>query len=707
MRKIPIIACAGLLATALLSVPSASSAHDGGHPPVETSDFQQVTLNDTPGEPIDLAVLPDNRVLHTTRNGQVWLHDPDTGLNKLAAELDVYLHDEEGLQSVAVDPGFGWKNRWVYLYYAPPMDTPEDDPATPDVNEGDAPEFGDPEDFEPYQGATRLSRFKLRGDTLDLDSEQQILQVEADRGVCCHVGGDIVFDRKGLLYLSTGDDTNPFQSGGYAPLDERPDRNPAFDAQRTSADTSDLRGKVLRIDVRRDGSYRIPKGNLFKPGTPKTRPEIYLMGLRNPFRIEVDPKTSELYVADYSPDARHPDPQRGPNGHGRWFAADEAANYGWPYCVTPDLAYQDWDFATESSRGEFDCAAPVNDSPNNTGRSKLPAVADPEVWYPSVASESFPELGTGGVGPMAGPAYDFRKWAALGPNAVAWPKHYEGTPLFYEWTRDYIKGFHRDRKSGEVTSIEDVVPEMDLYGVIDMEFGRDGALYLLEYGKGYFAENDEARLSRIDYVGAEGNRSPEPKVSASPEGGLAPLTVAFSSEGTTDADGDSLRYAWDFDADGRVDSRERNPEFTYTENGVYRATLQVTDDRGRFGGRSASADVRIVVGNDVPQVSFVEPADGAEFQLGDRVDYRVTVTDDQPFDCSRVAVHYVVGHNEHGHPQTTANGCVGSIQTGPVEGHDPAEEEIRGVFTAVYTDPGGNGLPSLSGSAEVVLIPTH
>ena len=47
-----------------------------------------------------------------------------------------------------------------------------------------------------------------------------------DRGICCHVGGDIVFDENGNLLLSTGDDTNPFQSDGYAPIDEREGRNP-------------------------------------------------------------------------------------------------------------------------------------------------------------------------------------------------------------------------------------------------------------------------------------------------------------------------------------------------------------------------------------------------------------------------------------------------------------------------------------------------
>ena len=56
---------------------------------------------------------------------------------------------------------------------------------------------------------------------------------------------------------------------------------------RTAANTNDLRGKILRIRVKDDGSYEIPEGNLFAPGTAKTRPEIYVMGDRNPYRISV------------------------------------------------------------------------------------------------------------------------------------------------------------------------------------------------------------------------------------------------------------------------------------------------------------------------------------------------------------------------------------------------------------------------------------
>jgi cytochrome c len=670
------------------------------------ANFQKVTLNDQPGEPMDLAVLPDGSVLHTTRRGEIWYHNARNGINSIAATIDVYQHDEEGLQSIALDPRFGKSRRhnWVYIYYSPPLDTPVDDPSTPDVNEGDAPETGTEADFAPFEGVIRLSRFRFSHGEIDLDSEQQILDVPVDRGICCHVGGDIVFDAKGNLILSTGDDTNPFQSDGRAPIDERPERNPAFDAQRSAANTNDLRGKLLRITPTDGGGYTVPKGNMFRRGTPRTRPEIYAMGFRNPFRIEIDQRSGDIYVGDYSPDARTPDPERGPAGHGRWVIVDEPGNYGWPYCVAPDIAYVDYDFATEESGEPFDCANPVNESPNNTGLTELPPVEDPEVIYSYEVSPEFPELETGGIGPMAGPVYDFDRKAARARPRVAWPEYYDGKPLFYEWTRDYIKAFTLE--DGEVAAIEPVVDSIVTDNPMDLEFGANGALYMLEYGDGFFSENPDAQLSRIDYIGPNGNHTPEVEVSATPTNGTAPLTVQFASE-VSDADGDEVRYAWDFDGDGRVDSREENPSHTYTGNGVYLAHLTVTDvgSRHQDRGRSASDYVEIVVGNVAPVVEFVTPQEGDTFSFGDAVEFEVQVTDDQPVDCGRVQVTYILGHDEHGHPQTTAFGCTGTIQTTLPSGHDPDIDDLFGVFVAEYTDPGGEGLPQLTGSAEVVLEP--
>ena len=64
----------------------------------------------------------------------------------------------------------------------------------------------------------------------------------------------------------------------------------------------------------------------------------------------------------------------------------EPANYGWPYCATAEMPYNDYDFATGTSGAPFDCAAPVNESPNNTGLRNLPSVEKAEIIYSYGAS---------------------------------------------------------------------------------------------------------------------------------------------------------------------------------------------------------------------------------------------------------------------------------------------------------------------------------
>jgi cytochrome c len=480
-----------LRAVALLAIVACG---DEGEPTLTEPPFRQTVLDDDPGEPMALAVLPDARVLHTTREGNVWLHEAGGG-RTLAASIPVYTHDEEGLQGIALDPNFA-DNGWVYLYYSPPLATPADDPATA-LDEGLAPDTGAAETWQAFAGQLRLARFLFDGAVLDLASEQVILEVPVDRGLCCHVGGQIDFDAAGNLWLSTGDDTNPFSSAGYTPIDERPDRNPAFDAQRSAGNTNDLRGKLLRIQVEPDGTYTIPEGNLFAPGASLTRPEIYAMGLRNPFRFSIDRRRGHVLLADYAPDASSDDPARGPRGTGKWAMLDKPANLGWPYCATAELAYVDYDFETSTSGAPFDCAHPINQSPHNTGLTELPAVTQPDVYYNYGASPLFPVLGSGGIGPMAGPVYEYDQDSS---STTKWPAEFDGVALFYEWTRDLVVAFYLNG-DGHLDHMQSLADQVRVDNPIDMRFGPDGALYVLNYGDGYYSANPDASLMRIDHVG--------------------------------------------------------------------------------------------------------------------------------------------------------------------------------------------------------------
>lgn len=678
-----------LLVTAALLV-AAAPAHDGGqHAPahaVNPNDFQQIELARgvaEMGEPMSLAVLPDRSVIHTARNGTV-RRTTAAGATAVIGTLSVYSHDEEGLQGVGVDPGFA-SNRFVYLYYAPPLSTPG----------GDAPANGT--DFSAWNGVNRLARFTLNADfTLNMSSQVTVLDVPASRGMCCHVGGDIDFDAAGNLYLSTGDDSNPFESDGYTPIDERTNRNPAYDAQRSAGNTNDLRGKVLRIKVNPNGTYSIPSGNMFAPGTARTRPEIYAIGFRNPYRMSVDKVTGAVFLGDYGPDAGSANASRGPGGQVEFDRITSPGNYGWPYCTGSNTAaetYVEFTFPSGPSGSRYNCTGgPTNNSFRNTGLATLPAARPAWIKYDGCSLAAF---GCGSESPMGGAVYRFNS-ALNSPGKF--PQFLDGHYFAAEFGRRWLRTVHinPDGSAGQI----DPFPWRGTQ-IIDTAFGPDGHLYVLDYGTGWFGGDANSALYRIEYRPA-GNQPPTARASANRTSGIAPLTINFSSAGSSDPEGGALTYNWNF-GDG-TSSTAANPTKTYTSNGVRTVTLTVTDPAGQTG----STNLVITVGNTAPTVTLSTPINGTLFNFGDSVPYTITVTDpeDGTINCSRVKLNYVLGHDSHGHPITSRTGCSGSMPI-PVDGEHDAAANLFGVFDAEYTDLGANGQPALTTHAQNTLQPRH
>jgi cytochrome c len=656
--------------------------------------FQKVQLTRDVGEPMDLAVLPGRRVLMTDRRGRLRLHDPVSGVVSLAAEIPVYAGEEDGLQTVAIDPDFE-TNDWVYLYYSRPESAPC---SQADINGGVI-----------KCGVNRLSRFKFDGAKLDLTTEQAILDVPTQRDLCCHVGGDIGFDSKGNLLLSTGDNTNSWASDGFSPIDERPNRGP-FDAQRSSGNTNDLRGKLLRIKVAADGSYTAPPGNLFGPEgrfpavTGKTRSEIYSMGHRNPFRFTVDPVTDWVYMGEVGPDAGSDNSNRGPRQYEELNIIKRAGNGGWPHCIANSasgaIAYRDYNFATGQSGPAFDCAnGPVNDSPNNTGLTQLPPVDNlPTIWYPYGNFEPFPELGSGGGTAMGGPVYRYDDELE---SDTKWPAYFDGSEIFYEWSRSYLKDVKFDG-DGNLMQINPMFGGgIGFSQPMDMEFGPDGSLYVIEYGGGFFTVGPNVGLYRLDYV--KGRHRPDIRVTTDKDSGQEPLTVEFDASGSSDQDGDALTFAWDFTGDGTNDATTAVATHTYEQPGVYNAKVTVTDATSR----SATQTVRITVGNTRPEVQLVGPVDGGFFEWTDVVGYEIQVTDpeDTTIDCDEVLMKIGLGHDEHAHPIGQQEGCEGEVVTDVIpEGHSP-NSRLFYVLEGSYTDHSATGSGALEGKHEVTLRP--
>ena len=560
--------------------------------------FEKVALDQNTSAPFAMDVADDGRVFYTELvRGQVRVWDPKTKNVTTALTLDVYSGGEDGLLGIALDPAFTTNGR-VYLYRSP--NAPNNSSASSFFN--------------------RVSRFTMRNGVIDPASEELILEVPARRlpDEPGHTGGGLDFDAAGNLYLGVGDDVNPHSepSGGYAPLSNR--SGTFHDARETAANTNDLRGKLLRIKPNPTGpGYTIPAGNLFPEANDtgnKTRPEIYAMGFRNPFRFSVDQETGYISLADYSPDnGTDALSTRGPAGISEWNYIKSPGNYGWPLCMGNNEPFRNVDYKTNpvTVGANFNCANPVNDSPRNTGLTQLPPVRAADMWY-GYQRSSVPQVipQGGNLAPMGGPVYNFDPQLASGTK---FPASYDGKPFFYEWARNKMFSIQLKNPAAssgsQVEKVTPFLPQEQFLAPIDSKFGPDGSLYVLDWGGGFGRDNPNSGLHRIDYI--SGSRSPMARITVDRDAGPAPLTVTFNGSGSTDPENAPLTYAWDFDGNGTVDATTAQPTYIYRTAGVFNARLTVRDP----DGQTATTTVPITVGNTRPTVQVHAAAERLVLRL--------------------------------------------------------------------------------------------
>lgn len=524
----------------------------------ESNRYVKQVLVDDLNEPMELDLLGEGQVIFVERGGAVKLVDEAAGTTETIHTFDTFSDLEEGLLGVAVDPDYA-NNSWVYFTYSAPVE----------------PEI-------------RVSRFVLEDDALNLSSEKILLTIPVQRDECCHVAGSTEFGPDGNLFVSIGDNTSP-RDTGYGPIDEREGREP-WDAQKSSSNPADLRGSILRIKPEPDGTYSIPDGNLFPKDGSGGRPEIYVMGNRNPFRISIDQRTGFLYWGEVGPDAGQDSTTRGSKGYDEVNQARQAGFFGWPYFIGDNQPYHDHDFETDISGAAFNPEAPVNESPNNTGARELPPAQPAFIWYPYGPSELFPLVGDGSRNAMAGPVYYYDDYPE---SQTKFPDYYDGKLFIYDWMRGWIMAVTMD-ENGDYVRMERFLPDMAFSNTMDMLFAPDGSLYVLEYGPLWFSASPEAKLSHITYN--QGNRAPVARIAADKRMGAAPMTVAFSSE-SVDYDRDAMTYAWDF---GDASSTEANPTHTFETTGTHTIQLTVTDP----DGESSVSSFEVLVGNDAPEIAF-------------------------------------------------------------------------------------------------------
>ncbi|WP_300020793.1 ThuA domain-containing protein [uncultured Maribacter sp.] len=608
--------------------------------PPDADRFTKVTLSEGMFfEPTEMTILPNGDVLVAQRRGEVMLYSTETNALSEVLKLDVYsktlnakgVNAEEGLMGLQKDPDYV-NNHWIYLYYSPTGD----------------------------KWVNRLSRMKFTDGKFDVASEQVIMDVDSQREICCHTGGSIAFGPDGLLYLSTGDNSTPFNekgvkfvNNGFAPLNDIPGHE-QYDARRSSANTNDLRGKILRIKVKEDGTYDIPEGNLFPVGTEKTRPEIYTMGHRNPYRISVDMKKGYLYWGDVGPDARADSlGNRGPRGYDEMNQAKKAGNFGWPLFIGNNFAYNAYDYETGETGATFDPEKPINNSRNNTGLTELPPAMPAYIYYPYVGSQDFPQTATGGRNAMAGPTY----YSDMFDGDEKLPSYYDGKVIIYDWMRGWMFAVHLD-ENGDFSKMEPFAPNIEVNSLIDMEVGPNGKIYLLEYGSGWFSQNANSSLGYVEFNG--GNRPPLiSDMTVSETAGGIPLIIKATVE-ASDRENDAIKYIWDFGNGDTKETTESNVSYTYEDAGVYKLKVTVADVKGE---EAISVSTGIVAGNSRPEVAISLGESAPEFYIpGQKIAYDVTVTDPDgtAVDASNifVSVDYLEGMDKVamnlGHQQVSA-----------------------------------------------------
>lgn len=612
---------------------------------ITESDFSQRSLSTNLEQPMAMEVDPDGNIFVIGRCGRFYVWSPNTQAVRQTSTVNVRCDLELGLIGITLDPNYA-SNRWVYLHYNPRG-----------------------------QSKQRVSRFKMNpNNSLDKGSEIVMLEFPVQTDQCCHQGGDLEFGPAGNLFISVGDNVNPFAANGFAPIDERAGRA-AWDAQGTSSNTNDLRGKILRIRPNNNGTYSIPNGNLFA-GNSLHRPEIYVMGNRNPFRMTIDEQTGYLYWGEIGPDANRPNSSRGPAGYDEINQARQAGNYGWPYVTGFNEPYRDFNFNTRNSGSLFNVNRPRNDSPNNNGAAFLPATKEAWLRYPHQAM-------------MAGVLYHYD--SSLN-NDQRLPRYFDNRLIFWNFNNGDIYTVEKDANDNNPEASVFFNRLTDRQSLIDMTLDNEDRMLVLGYDRNY-----NGHLSRIEFNGDQHTGNSEPIVFAdiAPTDGLLPLTVSFSASGSTDPDGDALSYTWDFTGDGTIDSTLPVASYVYTAEGQYNAQLRVTDSQGNVVIRNFT----VLAGIAVPKVVVTSPGNGSFFEYGDVINWQVSVADasfPDGIDCSDVTVELALGHvtgaTVHEHGLDASNGCSGSFETAPEGGHDGAD--IFLMLIASYTN--SEGIPASS-----------
>src|SRR5262245_20478055 len=338
-----------------------------------------------------------------------------------------------------------------------------------------------------------------------------------------------------------------------------------------------------------------PTDNPFYDGTNSWRSRVWAYGLRNRFGYAIQPGTDEMYMGEV--------------GWNTWEEVDHGpagTNFGWPcYEGTGPQPFFQQNFAAQCS--------------------SLPGPVTPPFYTYNHSS--------GGSAVIGGPFY----------TGTAYPAQYHDSFFFADYTGNWIQRVAFDANHHPVS----VQPfATDVASPVNITLGPDGMLYYLSFTTG--------EIRRIRFNGPVAAAA-----ATTPTNGYSPLTVSFSSAGSSNPGGGSLSYLWDF-GDGTT-STAANPTHTYTSSTVrtFTARLTVTSQ----SGSSSTDTVTVTVGSTPPTPTISTPATGTTVYPGQTITYRGSATDPDEGTLGASALSWTVllHHNTHVHTFVGGTGAQSSF----------------------------------------------
>ena len=637
--------------------------------------FQETIVWSGLTQPTAIRFAPDGHVFVAEKSGIIKVFDSIADPTpKIFADLRTEVHNywDRGLLGLAIDPNFP-ATPYIYVLY------------TLDASAGGTPprwgSFGGTSDDCPDPpGATtggcvvagRLARLQAAGDVMVPGSEQVLLENWCQQ-FPSHSIGTLLFGPDGALYVSAGDGAsfgfvdygqtgfplvNPCGDppGGVGGLQTPPSaEGGALRAQdiRTIGDTVGFNGTILRVDPATGGP--VPDNPLADGSVPGAE-RIVAYGLRNPFRMTMRPRTSELWIGDV--------------GWDDWEEIDRldsvsdriVENFGWPCYegIGRQPGYESADLAI--CQGLYDHPGSVTDPVYTYGHGE------------NVVPGEACGVGSSSITGLA--FYD----------GGSYPQSYDGTLFFADYSRSCIWTMSQGA-DGEPDPSTRATFEVGALAPVDLEMGPGGDLFYVDVANG--------RILRIQYTAAA-DQPPTAALTADVTTGAAPLVVQLDGSLSSDPDvGDTLLYAWDFDGSGTFQgSTEVAPQHTF-DTGTYTVRLRVTDS----AGASSVASIVITAGNTAPQATILTPAAATKWSVGDTITFSGSALDAEEGTLPDSALTWtlILHHcpsNCHTHTIQAFNGGSGSF-TAP--DHDyPTFLELQ--LTA--TDGGG-----LTDTKSVLLYP--